>query len=161
LNTWNYNASICNANLNWKLLKSQKMQTSDTFSYFSLPGTIDLSIDAIQIHLKSEIFEIFFCRKNFFKHYFFNMGHQRPTNGEYITGENKFFGRPWSPGEPSEEMPIKHRENIFMSIKIDRVIRFCSTFFFKVRYWWWPGKNVHFRFQRHLCQLESWTEAGN
>jgi hypothetical protein len=87
---------------------------------------------------KSEIFEIF-CnsvegRKNFFKHYFFSIDHQRPTNGEYIAGENEFFGRLWSPGEPSEDMPIKHRENTFMSIKIDRVIRFCSTFLFKVWY---------------------------
>jgi hypothetical protein len=85
--------------------------------------------------IKSEIFEIF-CnsvegRKNFFKHYFCNIGHQRPTNGEYIAGENEFFGRLWSPGEPSEDRPIKHRENTFMSINIDRVIRFCSTFFLK------------------------------
>jgi hypothetical protein len=33
-----YNASICNnANFNWKSLKSQKMQATNTFSYFSLP----------------------------------------------------------------------------------------------------------------------------
>ncbi len=73
----------------------------------------------------------FFCRKNFFKHYFFSIGYQRPTNGEYIAGENEFFGRLWSPGEPSEDRPIKHKESTFMSIKIDRVIRFCSTFFLK------------------------------
>jgi hypothetical protein len=40
-----------------------------------------------------------------------------------------FFGPSWSPGEPSEERHIEHEENTFMSIKIDRVIRFCSTFF--------------------------------
>ncbi len=73
----------------------------------------------------------FFCRKNFFKLYFFSIGYQRPTNGEYIAGENEFFGRLWSPGEPSEDRPIKHRENSFMSIKINRIIRFCSTFFQK------------------------------
>jgi hypothetical protein len=59
------------------------------------------------------------------------MGHQRPSNGEYIACEKDFFGHSWSPGEPSEDRPIKHRENTFMSIKIDRVIRFCSTFFLK------------------------------
>jgi hypothetical protein len=55
--------------------------------------------------IKSDIFEIF-CntvedRKNFLKHIFFNMGHQRPSNGEYIAGEKDFFGHSWSPGEPS------------------------------------------------------------
>jgi hypothetical protein len=84
---------------------------------------------------KSDIFEIFWNtvedRKNFLKHIFFNMGYQRPSNGEYIAGEKDFFGHSWSPGEPSENRPIKHRENTFLSIKIDRVIRFCSTFFLK------------------------------
>jgi hypothetical protein len=67
--------------------------------------------------------------KIFFKYIFFNMGHQRPSNGEYIAGKKDFFGHSWSPGEPSQDNPIKHRENTFMSIKIDRVIRFWSTFF--------------------------------
>ncbi len=79
--------------------------------------------------LRVRFLRYFFCRKNFFKHIFFSIGHQRPTNGEYIGGEKKFFGHSWRPGEPSENSPIKHRENTFMSIKIDRVIRFCSTFF--------------------------------
>ncbi len=61
------------------------------------------------------------------------MSYQRPSNGEYIAGET-FFGHSWSPKELSEDRPIKHRENTFMSINIDRVIRFCSTFFFKVWY---------------------------
>ncbi len=72
----------------------------------------------------------YFWKKNF-KHIFFNMGYQRPSNGEYIAGEKDFFGHSWSPGEPSEDRPIKHRENTFLSIKIDRVIRFCSTLFLK------------------------------
>jgi hypothetical protein len=83
----------------------------------------------ILLCFKSEIFEIFFLSEKFFQTLFFSIGHQRPTNGEYITGENELFGRLWSPGEPSKDRPIKHRENTFMSIKIDRVIRFCSTFF--------------------------------
>jgi hypothetical protein len=66
-------------------------------------------------------------RKEISKHIFFNMDHRRPTNGEYIAGEKNFFGPTWSLGEPSEDRPIKHRENTFMSIKVDRVIRFCST----------------------------------
>ncbi len=83
--------------------------------------------------IKSEIFcNTVKARKNLFKQYLFSIGHQRPTNGEYIAGENEFFGRLWNPGEPSENSPIKHRENTFMSIKIDRVIRFCSTFFLKL-----------------------------
>ncbi len=56
---------------------------------------------------------------------------ERATNGEYIAGEKNFFGPFWSPGEPSEDRPIKHRENTFMLIKTDRVIRFCPTFFLK------------------------------
>jgi hypothetical protein len=59
------------------------------------------------------------------------MVHQRPCNGEYIAGEKDFVGHSWSLEEPSEDRPIKHRENTFMSIKIDRVIQFCSTFFLK------------------------------
>jgi hypothetical protein len=70
-------------------------------------------------------------RKNFLKHIFFNTGYQRPSNGEYIAGEKDFFGHSWSPGESSEDRPIKHREYTFLSIKIDRVIRFCSTIFLK------------------------------
>jgi hypothetical protein len=83
------------------------------------------------INLRVRFLRYFFCRKFFFKHIIFNMGYQRPSNGEYIAGENEFFGHSWSPGEPSEDRPIKHRENTFLSIKIDRVIRFCSTFFLK------------------------------
>ncbi len=67
--------------------------------------------------------------ENFFKHYFFSIGHQRPTNGEYIAGENEFFGHSWRPGEPSEDRPIKHRENTFMSIKIDRSFDSGQVFF--------------------------------
>ncbi len=62
-----------------------------------------------------------------FKYIFFKMGHQRPSNGEYITGEKDFFGHSWGTGKPSEDRPIKHRENTFMSIKIDRVIGRTST----------------------------------
>ncbi len=58
------------------------------------------------------------------------MGHQRPSNGECIAGEKDFFGHSCSPGKPSEDRPIR-QENTFMSIKIDRVIQFCSTFFLK------------------------------
>ncbi len=101
----------------------------------------------------------FFCKKIFLLS-FLSIGHERATNGEYISGENYFFEPSWSPGESSEERHIEHGENTFMSIKIDRVIRFCSTFFFKVWYWWCQAKNGHFRSQRHVCQLESWTEAG-
>jgi hypothetical protein len=60
-----------------------------------------------------------------------SIGFERVTNGEYIPGEKNFFGPFWSPGEPSEDRPIKHRENTFMLIKIDRIIRFCPTFFLK------------------------------
>jgi hypothetical protein len=60
-----------------------------------------------------------------------SIGFERVTNGECIPGEKKFFGPFWSPGEPSEDRPIKHRENTFMLIKIDRIIRFCPTFFLK------------------------------
>jgi hypothetical protein len=60
-----------------------------------------------------------------------SIGFERATNGEYIPGEKIYFGPFWSPGEPSEDRPINHRENIFMLIKIDRVIRFCPTFFLK------------------------------
>jgi hypothetical protein len=60
-----------------------------------------------------------------------SIGHERATNGEYNAGKNYFFGPSWSPGEPSKERHIEHGENTFMSIKIDRVIRFCSTFFLK------------------------------
>jgi hypothetical protein len=60
------------------------------------------SAEIILLNFKSEIFEIFYNsvegRKIFFKHYFFNIGHQRLTNDEYIAGENEFFGRLWSPG---------------------------------------------------------------
>jgi hypothetical protein len=59
------------------------------------------------------------------------MGYQRPSNGEYIAGKKDVFGHSWSPREPSEDRPIKNRENTFLSIKIDRVIRFCSTIFLK------------------------------
>jgi hypothetical protein len=71
----------------------------------------------------------FYYRKKIFKNIFFIICHQRPSNGEYIVGEKDFFGYSWSPGEPSEDRPIKNREDIFMFIKIDRVIRFWSTFF--------------------------------
>jgi hypothetical protein len=81
------------------------------------------------IHSILHTFSLNFSFEIFFKHIFFIMGHQRPSNGEYTAGEKKFFEHSWSPGEPSEDRPIKHRENTFMSIKIDRVIRFCSTFF--------------------------------
>jgi hypothetical protein len=66
-----------------------------------------------------------FLEKNFWLS-FWSIGHERATNREYISGENYFFGPSWS---PSEERHIEHGENTFMSIKIDRVIRFCSTFF--------------------------------
>ncbi len=86
--------------------------------------------------LKSDILEIIKIYKEdlkkIFKRYFFSISHQRPTNGEYIAGEKIFFGQSWRPGEPSEDRPIKHRENTFVSIKIDRAIRFCSTFFLKL-----------------------------
>jgi hypothetical protein len=59
------------------------------------------------------------------------MGYQRSSNGEYIAGKKDFFRHSWSLGEPSDDRPIKHRENTFISIKIDRVIRFCSTIFLK------------------------------
>ncbi len=55
------------------------------------------------------------------------MGHQRLTIGKYIAGEQFFLDTP--EGEPSEDRLIQHRENTFMSIKIDRIILFCSTFF--------------------------------
>jgi hypothetical protein len=51
----------------------------------------------------------------------FFVGYQRPSNGEYIAGEKDFFGHSWSPGEPSEDRPIEHRENIFLSIKIEKI----------------------------------------
>jgi hypothetical protein len=91
-----------------------------------------VSLLSHQHQVKIDIFEKFlFLEKKKFKHILFNMDHQRPPNGEYIAGEKNFFGHSWSPGEPSEDRPTKHRENTFMSIKIDRVIRFCSTFFLK------------------------------
>jgi hypothetical protein len=43
----------------------------------------------------------------------------------------KFFGHTWSPREPSREKHSRHTPNTFLLIKIDRVIRFCSTFFLK------------------------------
>jgi hypothetical protein len=81
--------------------------------------------------VKSDIFEKFLFLEKKFKHIFFIIGHQRPSNGEYIAGEKDFFGHSWSPGEPFEDRLFKHRENTFMFIKIDRVIRFWSTFFLK------------------------------
>jgi hypothetical protein len=60
-----------------------------------------------------------------------SIGFERVTNGEYIPGEKHFFRPFWSPGEPSEDRPIKHRPNTFMLIKIDRIIPFCPTFFLK------------------------------
>ncbi len=81
------------------------------------------------ISFKSEIFEIFCntveARKIFFKHYLFSVGHQRPTNGEYITNFLDVSGAQGS-------HPKTGLSNTFMSIKIDRVIRFCSTFFLKL-----------------------------
>jgi hypothetical protein len=44
---------------------------------------------------------------------FLSIGLERATNGEYIAGENFFFGHSWSPGELSEDRPIKHRPNTF------------------------------------------------
>jgi hypothetical protein len=57
------------------------------------------------------------------------MGDERASNGEYIAEEKKIFGHTWSPREPSKDRPAKHRGNTFLLIKIDRVIRFWSTFF--------------------------------
>jgi hypothetical protein len=53
-------------------------------------------------HFKSEIFEIF-CnsvegRKIIFKRYFFSIGHQRPTKGDYIGGEKFFLDTPGDQG---------------------------------------------------------------
>jgi hypothetical protein len=41
--------------------------------------------------LKTENFEIFFCRNFFSNIYFFSIGHQRPSNSEYIAGEKIFL----------------------------------------------------------------------
>ncbi len=85
------------------------------------------------VNIKSDFLEIFKIykegRKNYFLILFLSIGFEKATNGEYISGEKIFFGPFWSPGEPSEDRPIKHRENTFMLIKIDRIIRFCPTFF--------------------------------
>ncbi len=64
--------------------------------------------------------------------------------------ERKFFlDTPGDQGAIRRRPVSKHRENTFMSIKIDGVIRFWSTFFLKL-----GVDNLK-------CHLKSWTEAEN